>query len=36
VVETVTKHLTRKYTKGHVTDSGVVLPYVYADSQTNP
>jgi len=31
VVETVTKHLTRKYTKGNVTHSGVVLPYVYDD-----
>jgi len=31
VVETVTKHLTRKYTKGNVTPSGVVLPYVFAD-----
>jgi len=31
IVETVTKHLTRKYTKGDVTPSGVVLPYVFAD-----
>ena len=36
VVETVTKHLTRKYTKGNVTKSGVVLPYVYADSLEKP
>ena len=28
VVETITKHLTRNYTKGTVTPSGVVLPYV--------
>jgi len=32
IVKTVTKHLTRKYTKGNVTDNGVVLPYVFADS----
>ena len=31
VVETVTKHLTRNYTKGDVTLSGVVQPYVFAD-----
>ncbi|GAI49715.1 unnamed protein product, partial [marine sediment metagenome] len=31
VVETITKHLTRIYTKGNVTPSGVVLPYVFAD-----
>ena len=31
IVETVTKHLTRNYTKGNVTPSGVVLPYVFAD-----
>jgi len=31
IVETVIKHLTRKYTKGDVTPSGVVLPYVYDD-----
>ena len=31
IVETITKHLTRKYTKGDVTPSGVVLPYVFAD-----
>ncbi|GAI84978.1 unnamed protein product, partial [marine sediment metagenome] len=29
VVETITKHLTRKYTKGNVMSSGVVLPFVY-------
>lgn len=28
-VETVTKHLTRKYYKGSVTNSGVVMPFVY-------
>jgi hypothetical protein len=33
IVETVTKHLTRQYTKGNVTPSGVVLPFVYDDSQ---
>ncbi len=31
IVETVTKHLTRKYTKGNVTLDGVVLPYVFDD-----
>ncbi|GAI73241.1 unnamed protein product [marine sediment metagenome] len=29
IVETVTKHLTRKYYKGDVTPSGVVRPYVF-------
>ncbi|MBA7618688.1 hypothetical protein ES703_26019 [subsurface metagenome] len=29
IVETVTKHLTRNYTKGDVTPSGVVRPYVF-------
>lgn len=32
IVETVTKHLTYKYTKGNVTQDGVVLPFVYDDS----
>ncbi|GAJ14922.1 unnamed protein product [marine sediment metagenome] len=32
VVETVTKHLTRKYTKGDVTVDGVVLPYEFDDT----
>jgi len=32
VVETVTKHLTRDYTKGTVSPDGVVLPYVYDDT----
>ena len=31
IVETVTKHLTRDYTKGNVTPDGVVLPYVLDD-----
>lgn len=31
IVETVTKHLTRKYYKGDVTPSGVVRPFVYDD-----
>jgi hypothetical protein len=31
IVETVTKHLTREYHKGTVTQSGVVLPYVLAE-----
>jgi len=31
IVETITKHLTREYTKGNVTPSGVVLPFVFAD-----
>jgi len=31
IVETVTKHLTRNYTKGTVTLSGVVRPYVLDD-----
>jgi len=30
-VKTVTKHLTRKYTKGIVTDSGIVKPYVFTE-----
>ena len=32
VVETVTKHLTRNYTKGVVTAGGAVVPFVYDDS----
>jgi len=31
-VGSVTKHLTYKYTKGTVTESGIVEPFVYADS----
>ena len=31
IVKTVTKHLSRDYTKGNVTNNGVVLPFVYAD-----
>ena len=31
IVETVTKHLSRKYTKGDVTVDGVVRPYVFDD-----
>ncbi|GAI61331.1 unnamed protein product, partial [marine sediment metagenome] len=30
-VKTVTKHLSRKYTKGIVTDSGVVKPFCLAE-----
>ena len=33
IVKTITKHLTREYTKGDVTPSGVVLPFVFDDSQ---
>jgi len=36
VVETVTKHLSRDYTKGNVTPQGVVVPFVYDDSVVNP
>lgn len=36
VVETVTKHLNREYTKGTVTHSGVVLPYVFDDTVQTP
>lgn len=32
VVEKVIKHLSRNYTKGDVTDSGIVTPFVYDDS----
>jgi len=36
IVETVTKHLTRNYTKGDVTPSGVVRPFVYHDIPESP
>ncbi|GAI55923.1 unnamed protein product, partial [marine sediment metagenome] len=36
IVETVTKHLTRNYTKGNVNLDGVVSPYVFADSAVIP
>ena len=36
VVETVTKHLTREYTKGHVNLDGVVLPFVLDDTVQTP
>lgn len=31
-VKTITKHLTRKYTKGNVSPNGTIQPLVYADS----
>lgn len=35
-VKTITKHLTRKYTKGMVNQDGTVAPFVYADSLDIP
>ena len=31
-VKTITKHLTREYTKGTLNQDGSVAPFVYADS----